>query len=187
MRCGLAAPSSKAARPWQFHVVTAGELIEAAAHAMLTAEAADSYVPFDPLTGRIRPDLPSTVRESATLLLTTPAAIFIINRGPFSRGRATLLEAIRERRIESLVAYTFEVVGIGAALENMWLAAHSLGLVATFLGDVVVAEGVVVEALGIEGDLVGVLALGHPLGTEETGSPERAFSADMVTWHERPV
>lgn len=183
VRCGLAAPSSKSAHPWGFHIVQSRELIEAGADAMRTAEDADSYVPFDPLTGAIRPDWSSSVRESADLLAAAPVAIFVENRGSFSRGRETLVEAIRERRIGSLVAYTFEVLGVGAAVENMWLAAHSVGLVATFMGDVVVAEKAIGRMFGIAGDLVGVLALGHPLPGEPIPGRGDEPLEGLVTWH----
>lgn len=190
VRCGLAAPSSKSARPWAFHVVTSRALIEHAADAMRSAEDADSYVPFDPITGAIRPDWASTVRESADLLAAAPVAVFVENRGPFSRGRTILLDAIRDRRIGSLVAYTFEVLGVGAAVENMWLAAESAGLVATFMGDVVVAEKAINRQLGIQGDLVGALAFGHPLESH-AGSPNvkrhtEGEAEQTVTWHSGP-
>ena len=159
------------------------EQIKAAADAMRTAENADSYVPFDPLTGAIRADWPSSVRDSADLLAAAPVAIFVENRGTFSRGRATLVEAIRDRRIGSLVAYTFEVLGVGAAVENMWLAAHSFGLVATFMGDVVVAEDAIGRMFSISGDLVGVLVLGHPLPNAPRPRRDDEPVEGLVTWH----
>jgi nitroreductase len=183
-RCGLAAPSSKSARPWRFHVVMSRELNATVADAMTSAEGAENYVPFDPLTGDIRRDWTSTVHESAELLAAAPVAVFIENRGSFSRGRTTLIEAIRDHRIGSLVAYTFEVVGVGAAIENMWLAAESLGLVATFMGDVVIAEAAVAQMLSIAGDLVGVLVLGHPLADESWTARAPESGADLVTWHD---
>ena len=63
--------------------------------------------------------------------------------------------------IGSLVGYTFEILGIGAAVENMWLAANSLGIQAAYMGDVVIAEAEISQRLGLELDLVGVLALGY--------------------------
>jgi len=41
----------------------------------------------------------------------------------------------------------------------MWIAATSLGLFASFIGDVLVTEHSVARLLGLSGDLVGVLAL----------------------------
>ena len=43
--CGLAAPSSKNARPWRLHVVTDRALLCAIADAAATADGAETYVP----------------------------------------------------------------------------------------------------------------------------------------------
>ena len=120
----------------------------------------DEYVPHDPATGRPRPAYVSTVRESAQVLREVAAAIFIENRGLFSDGRAGLIGATRPALAGSLVGFGLEMIGIGAAIENMWLAAEALGVRVAFMGDVVIAEDDICAALGIAGDLAGVLALG---------------------------
>lgn len=58
------------------------------------------------------------------------------------------------------MSYTFEVIGIGACIQNMVLASQSLGVQGAFMGDPLIAEDFIRNRLGIEGDLVGVLALG---------------------------
>jgi nitroreductase len=185
VRCGLAAPSSKNAQPWRLHVVPDQAVREELARAVETSEGANTYVPSDPLTGLPRPDWPSTVVESAQVLRQASAAIFIENRGPFSRGRRILSDAIQAGRLGSLVGYGLEVVGIGAAIENMWLAAEALGLRGCFMGDVVNAEEAISWRLGLESDLMGVLALGYV--DEAPGSPPRDINVhdpDHVVWHE---
>jgi len=149
---------------------------------MVVAEGADQYVPYDPLTGKIRSDWPSTVKESAALLRTAAAAVFVENRGTFSRGRDVLVEALRDGRVRSLAAYTFEVLGIGAAIENMWLAAISIGLAATFMGDVLIVEAGIRERLRLEGDLVGALALGYQEMND--ASTHRDVDPNLALWHE---
>lgn len=153
---------------------------------MRDADGADAYVPFDPATGAMWPDWTSTVRESADVLGPAPAAIFIENTGTFSRGREMLVDAIRARRIGSLVAYTFEILGVGAAVENMWIAANALGLAASFMGDVVIAEAAIGPALGLEGDLVGVLAVGYETtGSTAASRTDAGADAEHVVWHHR--
>src|SRR5689334_18937504 len=49
--CGLAAPSSKNAQPWRFHVVTDRATLRALADAVASAPTIDTYVPHDPRTG----------------------------------------------------------------------------------------------------------------------------------------
>lgn len=184
VRCGLAAPSSKNAQPWRMHVVTDRMTLGFLADAVDHAEGADEYVPHDPATGQPRRPYVSTVRESAQVLREIAAAIFMENRGLFSDGRAGLISATRPALAGSLVGFGLEMVGIGAAIENMWLAAEALGVRVAFMGDVVIAEDAICRALSIGGDLVGVLALGF----SEVPAPPRRQSLDAqdtehVVWH----
>lgn len=188
IRCGLAAPSSKNARPWCLHVVSDTEVLQDLAVAVETSEGADTYVPRDPTTGQPRPDWPSTVAESAAVLRGSATGIFIENRGAFSNGRRSLSAATRTNLMGSLVGYTFEILGIGAAVQNMWVAAHALGIQGTFMGDVVIAEDLISLRLGLHGDLVGVLALGY---SEDAARSDRvAYDIDdsgRVVWHPPPA
>jgi nitroreductase len=184
IRCGLASPSSKNARPWRLHIVDDRNTLTALANAVATADGADTYVPRDPLTGQVKKDWPSSVAESADTLASVPIAIFIENLGAFSRGRETLASVPRDNLRGSLVAYTFEVLGIGTAIMNMWLTANSLGIQAAFMGDICVAEKEIAKRLGIKKDLVGVLALGY---SDEPPNPARVHydvtDASRVVWH----
>lgn len=184
VRCGLAAPSSKNARPWRFHVVSDTRTLVQVAKTVETAAGSDTYVPHDPQTGLPRPEYESTVAESAEVLRTCAAGIFVENRGVFSRGRRTLIGVSREALAASMVGYGLEVLGVGAAVENMLLAAHSLGLGATFMGDVLIGEQSISEALGIVGDLMGVVALGYP-AERLPSRPEQFDPLDptAVIWH----
>ena len=161
VRCGLAAPSSKRAEPWRFHVVEDRSLLKVIADEAANAPGADDYVPLDPATGRPH-EWASTVVASAAVLASAPAAVFVENRGTFSRGRDALLEATQARLIASLVGYTFEVLGVGAAIQNMVLAANSLGIQCCFMGDIVISEPMVKKLLHkMCGDFVGVLVVGY--------------------------
>jgi nitroreductase len=185
VRCGLAAPSSKNAQPWRMHVVTDRATLGVLADAVEHARGVDEYVPHDPATGRPRPAYASTVRESAQVLREVAAAIFMENRGLFSNGRAGLIGATRPALAGSLVGFGLEMIGIGAAIENMWLAAEALGVRVAFMGDVVIAEDDIRAVLGIAGDLAGVLALGFsdvPLPPRRQRLDEQ--DAEHVVWHE---
>lgn len=83
------------------------------------------------------------------------------------------------------MGYGLEMIGIGTAVENMWLAAEALGVRVAFMGDVAVAEHEIRRLLVIPGDLVGVLALGF----SDTPRPARrqvldTGDADRVVWHQ---
>lgn len=180
LACGLAAPSSKNAQPWRIHVVTDVTLLAEAADAVQGAKHAATYVPVDPSTGRARPDWPSTVAESASVLRQVGLGLFIENSGRFSDGRRNIAQADDDVREDALVGYSFEMIGIGAAIQNMWLAAQALGLAGVFMGDVLVAEPWIRARLGLSGDLVGVLAIGYSNG----GAVPRRLAADRVVLHD---
>jgi len=182
LECGLAAPSSKGARPWRFHVVEDPVRLASLATAVRSARGADDWIPHDPRTGRPDPRWTPTVGESADVLQGARAVILIENLGVFSRGRAELARTPARRLRPALDGYTFECVGIGAALENLWLAAHALGLGAAFLGDVVIAEEGIAEELGLSGDLIGALCLGYASGPAPT-RPLRDAADPSVVWH----
>jgi len=184
VKCGLAAPSSKNAQPWRFHVVTEKTALAELADAVSNAVGAPGFVPLDPATGSAHPQWNSTVEESAGILRSAPAAVFIENRAPFSRGRESVASVSRSLRSDALIGYGLELLGHGAALECMWLAAQSLGLGAVFMGDVLVAESVISRRLGIVGDLIGVLVIGYPLADDR---PAREVDESLVIWHSRDV
>jgi nitroreductase len=186
VRCGLAAPASKNAHPCRLHVVTDRAVLQTLAKAVASADGADTYVPVDPATGLGRFDWPSTVAESAQTLSVVPLAIFVENLGPFSGGRENLAGVPRENLRDCLVTYTLEVIGVGAAIMNMWLAAKSHGAQAAFMGDICVAEKVIVETLGIERDLVGVLAIGFSTSPPPPRRSHQDLTNDsLVVWRHR--
>lgn len=183
VRCGLAAPSSKNARPSRFHVVTDPRVLDELAGAVESGEDVERYVPYDPMTGQPRPEWQSTVIESAAVLRGARAAIFIENAGTFSRGRQALVNASKEALQASIVGYTLEVLGVGAAIQNLWVAAVAHGLSGVFMGDVLIAERAIQRRLGIACDLVGVLALGYSeVPNAELGSRRADLDHDRVRW-----
>lgn len=183
VRCGLAAPSSKNAQPWRLHVAHSPALLAEIADAVLSCEGAARYVPNDPVSGEPWPHLSSSVAASADVLRASAAGIFVENRGLFSRGRQTLAAVSKAHLEGSLVGYTFEIVGIGAAVENMWVAATALGIQGAFLGDVVIAEEAIRERLSLAGDLVGVLTLGYAETGAHPGEVKENQRRSQAVWH----
>lgn len=181
--CGLAAPSSKNAQPWRFHVVTDRAQLEELADLVRASDRVATYVPYDPREDRHHASWPSTVLESADLLAAAGAAIFIENTGAFSRGQAAILAASPAGLASAIVGYEFEMIGIGAAIQNMWLGAISLGLQGLFMGDIRIAEGGIKDRLGIRVDLAGVLVIGYPTDPDADIRPRTARIEDHVCWH----
>jgi nitroreductase len=152
------------------------------AAAMLSSERLTEYVPTDPGTGAALAGFDSSVAESARVIEEAPCALFIENIGPFSGGRVHLVSNPATLG-EAIIGYGFELIGIGAAIENMLLAAHALGLAAVFIGDVLIAEAEVKELLGFEGDLVGVISLG---AVDRVELPSKQIADDRVVFHDSP-
>ncbi len=183
LACGLAAPSSKNARPWRFHVLRERSQREFVARVAVSAEGIDDWVPHDPRTGAPHPEWSSTVVESAEVLLATPCAIIIENRAPFSRGKRELVQAPAAHLAAALDGYAFELVGIGAALENLWLAANALGIRVAFLGDLTVAEDAIATRFGITGDVAGVVGLGYSSVEPPPRADPGTATDDGIVWH----
>lgn len=79
------------------------------------------------------------------------------------RGARALFCVFLDR--QTVYSRTKDLQGIGACLQNMLLAAHSLGLGAVWLGEIINQEPQVTAALGLDPEsleLMAVLAVGRP-------------------------
>ncbi len=166
LECALSAPSSKNSNPWYFLVVRgkkkdkiAKELINIVEVRKTTKET----MPIDSMTGKAVKGLTDTTIISAKAILEASALILIFNRAPFTKGAGLLAEAIKKgKRVSLLYTYAMEIIGLGAAIQNMSLAAHDLGLGAVFVGDIYPAKGVIKKIFKIKYDLVGAIVFGWP-------------------------
>ena len=163
VECGLNAPSSKNAQPWKLHIVENRLTLNGIANCIDAIKEQDKtdFVPHDPSTGRPRSSYHSTVSESAEVLRQVPLGIFIENSGKFINNRHNVATADRSVMNGALIGVGLEYIGLGASIQNMWLAAQAHGLRGVFMGDVLIAEEHIKSELGMSGDLVGVLALGY--------------------------
>ena len=179
--CGNNAASSKNAQPWILHVVTSNStMLMDVADAMRRSKAVEEFRPLDPKTGARRREYVSTVVESAQVIQSVPLAIFIENRGLFTHSREAVWSAIESARPDAVIGNGLEDLSLGICVANMWLAGQALGLRGVFMGDVLVTEEFIQNLLGMNGDLVGVLALGY---TDKTPYP-KTIRQDSVVWHE---
>ncbi len=169
VECGLSAPSSKNSNPW-FIVTVSGlektRLVEWLRAAATSPAGTTERSPVDPRTGAPREGLRDTVDESIATMDQADTLILLLNRGPFSRGADELLKLMddpeaRLRGGRALYAYAGELIGLGAAAENMLLAARALGLGAVYMADAYPARRMVMEALKTTKELVGIIALGY--------------------------
>ncbi|MCX6779167.1 MAG: nitroreductase family protein [Candidatus Magasanikbacteria bacterium] len=130
VEAGLRAPSSKNSEPW-YLVVVEGEEKEEVAKSIEKNFHKYARVPQNTKGQKIT-TVPDTTRESIQIIRDSSALILIFDKQPYSKGIFEMTE------IEARVLYSFsvEIVGIGACMENVLLAAHSLGLGAVPIADI---------------------------------------------------
>ena len=77
-----------------------------------------------------------------------------------------------------------DIQAIGACLQNMLLEAHSLGLGAVWLGEIIKSDKQIRELLGLTGslELMAVLAIGYP--DEQPRSTSRKGLQELVVYRD---
>lgn len=160
LECARNAPSSKNAQPWRLHPVMDKAKINEIAD-LLNDPAVLASRPIDPKTGLPNENYAATIKESGDAMRSGAAvAIVIENRSPFMGGRQSVLES--PYAAQAMRGHEFEMLGIGAAVENMYLAVGALHLGGVFMGDIVIKDDDIRKKLGMQGDLIGVFIFGHP-------------------------
>ncbi len=85
---------------------------------------------------------------------------------------------------DNMYHYTKDVQSIGACIQNMLLAIHSMGIGAVWLGEILKNKELVNKSLEAPEsyELMGVVALGHPVENERTSERK---SLDELVFRER--
>lgn len=166
---GMLAPSAKNRQPWKFVVVTEG-----AKEGMLAALVA----------GLEREKREPFLAESAcyldgaeytfSIMKKAPVVIFMIN--PLAKKFGSHLSE------EDRIAEICNTQSIGAAIENMTLAATDLGLGSLWICDTFFAQKELDEWLNTEGELFAALALGY--ADEMPDARPRKNMDSIVEWRE---
>jgi nitroreductase len=177
LECGLRAPSSKNSNPW-FFVVTRGiEKDHIADWIESGARTTDALAPTNAKTGTTAVGAFNSTAESVQTIKKASVLILVFNRSPLAGGKEYVIQNPREGR--SLYTYGGEMIGIGAAVQNMLLVAHSLGLGGVYMADSYPGRVAVQNHLKTEAEMVGSLALGYPAYTK----PPREVHTELVnTW-----
>lgn len=148
LRAGTLAPSSKNRQPWKFVVVSGAaktDMLSAMKRGLERERTA-------PLLPGSREHLPGAER-TWEIMGQAPAVIFVLN----TLGR----DLARPLNLEDRVAELCSVQSIGAALENMTLAAADLGLGSLWICDIFFAYRELSAWLSTEGELLAALAVGY--------------------------
>ncbi len=148
LRAGTLAPSSKNRQPWRFVVVTG----QAKAEMLAVMKAGLEREKTAPLLPGSRQHLAGAER-TREIMEQAPAVIFVLN--PLG------LDLYAPLTPEDRIFECCNAQSIGAALENMTLAAAELGLGSLWICDVFFAYQELTEWLNAKGGLLAALAVGY--------------------------
>jgi F420 biosynthesis protein FbiB-like protein len=174
LAAAILAPSGKNRQPWRF-VVVAGDEKRAQMIRVMRKGIADT---------KARGMETGTAIMTARVMERAPVTIFVFNpegvhawtshslaQTPSLYFRATLAQTFRE---------AVDIQSIGAAIQNMLLAARAMGLGTLWMCDVWSAYQQLEEWLGESGELIAAVALGYP-DEEPAARPRRPLS-EVVRW-----
>lgn len=167
LRAGILAPSSKNRQPWKF-VVTSGKAKEEMLRAMeqgLHREQDKAVLPNSKqhLCG---------AEHTLAIMRQAPVVLLVVNM----LGMDLFQPLTAEERIYEIC----NAQSIGAAIENMTLAADALGLGSLWICDTYFAYQELCDWLRTEGELFAALALGY--ADEAPQARPRKGLLDVVEW-----
>lgn len=165
IKSGISAPSSKNRQPWRF-VVVSGASKENVLAAMEQGLQREKIRPFLTRSAILLRDAEHTLE----IMRHAPVVIFIMN--PLGADLQKPL-SVNER-----VSEICNSLSIGAAIENMSLAAIEFGLGTLWICNTFFAFPELTEALHTKGILYAALAVGYP---DEAPLPRPRKSIDEVT------
>ncbi|HHX28602.1 MAG TPA: nitroreductase [Firmicutes bacterium] len=159
---GIKAPSGKNKQPWRFYVLQGtkkDELVGIMERGLVQAKAEGRN------TG--------SAENSARIMRQAPVLIMVVE------SDWTLAEqGGRMGRALNLV----DIQSIGAAIQNLLLAAIDLGLGSLWICDVLHAADEMAAFLGLKGGVVAAVSLGYP--AESPAARSRKPMDEVVTWVE---
>ncbi len=178
LECARFAPSASNSQPWRFLVTEDSELIEE------TARVLESKI--EEIAGRMKSSgAQRNFRNYAqyfTFYRTAPVIIAF-----YWKPTDTLLTRLLGRyapEYGEVAGREWGAVSVAAAVENVLLAAHSLGYGATWLTAPLFAREEIERLLDADESwqLMGFIALGHPDGKLSVELPERKGLDEIVVW-----
>jgi nitroreductase len=162
LRAGIQAPSGKNRQPWRFLVVQ-GEDKRAEMVRLMRAGIAKAQAEGEQ-TG--------SAENSARIMEQAPVTVFILN----PHGMHPWLAHSIDQNFQELV----DVQSIGAAIQNMLLAALDLGIGSLWICDILFAYTELLEWMGESGQLVAAISFGYP-NESPAARPRKAFD-EVVRW-----
>lgn len=173
LEAGTYAPSGKNSQPWRFQVFTGESKVE--------------------LTDAFRRGLEGMRRvigernmgssfNSCSIMERAPVVVLVWNAQSRSKDRLGGVVSKVSKRVRRLMEFghVAALQGVSAAIQNMLLTAHSLGLGSLWVGDVWYALEDLERHLSKPWDLVAAVAIGWPTEEEATKPPRTRLGVDEV-------
>jgi nitroreductase len=160
IEAGLRAPSSKNCQPWYLLVLQGEEKDNVCLWVEETRDTANWEIPevLDAMTNTQKAKSQyNSINDTLKFIRQSSALILVFNRGPFSGGNAR-----RGQDPDRDVLLINEHIAIGACMENILLAIHSLGLGGAPIRDIWPAEERIKQEFGVDYDLVVGITVGYP-------------------------
>lgn len=151
---GRVAPSAKNRQPWFLHVYS-GSVKEELLLCMKRGIENEERDPLLPKSNHGIADAKNTLR----IMEEAPIIIMIVN----TNGKSPFESLDADDRFTEIN----DLLSIGAAIENMILMAEEMGVGSLWIGNTCFAYKELCEYIGMEGQLVGAVALGYKNGTPQ--------------------
>lgn len=167
LNAAIQAPSAKNRQPWRYVVV------KEAHDGMIEAMEKGLALRAQTVAGELERQMLQGSLYTLAIMKQAPVTVFVLNaegKTPFE-GLAPLGERFMELA---------NVQSIGAAVENMCLAATDLGLGSLWICDVFDAYDTLTQWLDTEDQLVCAVSFGHP-AESPAARPRKPF-AEVVSW-----
>lgn len=160
IEAAVKAPSAMNAQPWRFVVLEGGK----------KAEFIESFgkILKKPAIGK-KPG--ASVWRTVDCMEKAPVLILVFNEKSRANGTVRLFSSVRD---------VLHVQSIGAAIENMILAAHDLGLGTLWIGNVFYATRQVCKFAGKKEQLIAAVSLGYP--DEAPSARPRKSVSEVTEW-----
>lgn len=169
LQAGILAPSSKNRQPWRFIVVSGA----AKAEALQAMRQGVEREKTQPLLPENAPNLPSAL-HTLQIMQQAPVLIFVIN---------TLGQNLQQPlSTEAHIGEICNAQSIGAAIQNMTLAATELGLGSLWICDTFFAYPELCACLQCQGQLAAALALGY--ADESPAARPRRPLKEVCEWRD---
>jgi nitroreductase len=174
LEAGTYAPSGKNSQPWRFQVFT-GE-----PKTRLTTVFRSSLEGMKDIIGE--KNMGSSF-NTCSIMERAPVIVIVWNTQSALKDRLGGVVAKISKRVKRLreFGHLAALQGVSAAIQNMLLTAHGLGLGSLWIGDICYAMDDLEKHLGKPWELVAAVAIGWPTEEEASKPPRKRLDVDEVT------